>query len=241
MSIRTVKYEDMDLDRPVAIIGFPSAGLVSSIVSNFYVGQLEMPAIAGMSSPEMPPYCLISNGTAYPPVRFYGHKGKGKTGRDVIVCLSEYAPKPENCYELAHEILDFLRRKGCEDVICLEGIPKYSPEEVMVACGSGPGAAKMMKKSKLTIMDGGMVKGLSGVMLYDGPSYGMNVVTVMCPATQNIPDPGSAANFIDPIARMVPGMRVNAKPLLEEGEQIQKRIQAEQVATSKSTDANYYG
>ena len=239
MSIRTVKYEDMGLDRPVAIIGFPSTGLVSSIASNFYVGQKDMPVIAGMSSPEMPPYCLIANGMALPPVRFYGHKGTGKTGRDVIVCLSEYSPKPEQCYDLAHAIISYLARMGCEDVICLEGVPKFSPEEVMVACGSGPGAAKMLKKAKVTIMDGGMVRGLSGIMLYDGPEAGMNVVTLMCPANQNLPDPGAAANFLGPISRMVPGMRVSPKPLLQEAEQIQKRLQ-EQVS-AKSDEANYYG
>lgn len=241
MSIRTTRYGGPELERPVAIVGFPGVGLVSSIVSNFYVGQLDMPAIAGMSSPDMPPYCLISHGTAYPPVRFYGHKATTKTGRDVIVCLSEYTPKPEQCYELAHEVMGFLRRMGCEDVICLEGIPRFSPEEVMVACGSGPGAAKLMKKSKVPVMDGGMVRGLTGVMLYDGPGTGLNIVALMCPANQNLPDPGSAVGFVSPISKMVPGLRVDTKPLLDEAEEIQKRMQAERVALEKDSDSAYYG
>lgn len=240
MTIKTTKYADLGLERPVAVIGFPGAGLVSSIAPNFCIGQLSMEPIAGMASPEMPPYCLIANDMAMPPVRFYGRKGTGKTGRDTIVCMSEYSPKPEFCYELAHAILDYLRRMGCEDIICLEGLPRSSPEDKMLICGSGPGARKLMKRSKVTVMDGGMVRGLTGVLLYDGPSAGMNVVSIMCPASQTMPDPGAAAEFFGPLNRMIPSFKVDKGPLLEEADQIRKRIE-EQEAESKDETAQYYG
>ena len=68
MAVKTIRYEDMALEDPVAIIGFPSVGLVSSITANYMVGQLDMTPIAGLSSPSMPPYCLIYKGVAYPPI-----------------------------------------------------------------------------------------------------------------------------------------------------------------------------
>lgn len=240
MSIKTVRYGDMELENPVALIGFPSSGLVSSIISNFYVSQLSMPVIAAMSGPNMPPYCFVTNGKAYPPVRFYGKKGKGKNGRDVIICLSEYAPKPEEVYDLAHEIITFLRHIGVTDVVCFEGVPRFSNEEYMMICGSGPECVPMMKKSKLPIMDGGMIRGLTGVLMYDGPPAGMNVIAVLCPAAQGVPDPGSAAGFIEPIARMVPGMKVDSKPLMEEADLIKKRMD-EQQTENKDFDSQFYG
>lgn len=82
MAVKTFRYADLGLEDPVAIVGFPSVGLVSSITANYYVGQLEMEAVAGMSSPSMPPYCLIHRSRAYPPVRFYGRKHTTKTGRE---------------------------------------------------------------------------------------------------------------------------------------------------------------
>lgn len=167
MSIKTSKYEDLGLERPIAVIGFPGAGLVSSIVPNYLVGQLNMRPIAGMASPEMPPYCLIAGGYAMPPVRFYGRKGRGKNGRDLVVCMSEYAPKPEDCFLLTQEILRYLKRIGCETIICLEGVPRYTPEDVMVACGSGEGAAELIKKTKIKELPNGMIRGMSGVILYD--------------------------------------------------------------------------
>lgn len=162
MAVKTVRYSDPGLEDPVAVIGFPSVGLVSSIAANYYVGQLDMEAVAGMSSPTMPPYCLIHKATAYPPVRFYGRKHTTKTGRDVLVCLSEYAPKPDDCYELAQAILSYLKYAGVRQVICLDGIARTSDSDVPVTCGSGKGAARMMKKSKFTVMEGGWSRGSPG-------------------------------------------------------------------------------
>ena len=239
MNLRTLKYADMDLERPIAIIGFPSVGLVSSIASNFCVGKLEMQPIAGMTSPEMPPYCLMSNGQALPPVRFYGRKGTGKKGRDAIVCMSEYTPKPEHCYDLSMYILNYLRSMGCEELVCLEGVPRFSDDDGMVVCGNGPNSQKMMRKTKLTVMENGMVRGITGIMLYSAPSAGMDVVALIAPANQSMPDPGSAAGFLGPLSKIVTSFKVDSQPLLDEAEEIQKRI--DQQESVHSDDTQFYG
>lgn len=241
MAVKTFRYADLGLEDPVAIVGFPSVGLVSSITANYYVGQLEMEAVAGMSSPSMPPYCLIHRSRAYPPVRFYGRKHTTKTGRDAIVCLSEYAPKPEDCYEIAQAILGYLKYAGVRQVICLDGIARTSPDDVPVACGSSPGSSKMMQKSKFTVMEGGMVKGVTGIMLYEGPEYGMDVTALMVPANPALPDPGASAAFIPAITSMVPGLRVSAKPLLKEADEINKRLTEQAEAEAEQTQSQIYG
>ena len=233
MAVKTIRYEDMSLDDPVAVIGFPSVGLVSSIAANYMVGQLDMTPIAGLASPSMPPYCLIYKGVAYPPVRFYGRKSTTKTGRDLIVCLSEYAPKPEDCYELVQAILSFLKYMGCHDSISLEGTASINDTDGAVVCAVGPGASKMAKKSKLTVMEGGMVKGTTGIMLYEAPSMGMGVTTLMTPANPSLPDPGAAASFVPAISSMVRGLRLSPKPLLTEAEEIRKKMESEQEEVEK--------
>lgn len=240
MSIRTVKYRDMGLVKPIAIIGFPSTGLVSSILSNFYVSQYKMEVIGGMSGPEMPPYCFLYNGSAYPPVRMYGHKGKGKKGRDVIVCVSEYAPKPEQCYVFAHEMIRYLRSMDVTDVICLEGINRFSDHDEPLVCGSGPGAMDLMKKSKLDKMDNGMIRGMTGVLLYDGPLAGLNVVSIMTEGNPNIPDPGAAAKLLEPMSKMVPGLKLDPSPLLKEAEEIERHID-NQEQEERLDDSALYG
>jgi len=243
MEIRTVRYADMELESPVAIIGFPSSGLVSSIAANYYVSQLKMPVIAGFFGPDLPPYSFIYEGNAYPPIRVYGYKGKekrGKKGKDVVICLSEYAPKPEQCYSVVHEICTYLRSIGSKEVICLEGVPRMNEEDNMVVCGSGPGAPEMVKKTKLKAMESGMVRGTTGVMLYSGPFFGFDVMAVIVPGNQSLPDPGSAAGIITPVSKVVPGFKVDTSMLLKEADEIDKRLQ-EQTVTTHDDSTQIYG
>lgn len=244
MAVKTTRYTDMGLEDPVAIIGFPSVGLVSSITANFMVGNLEMEAVAGLSSPTMPPYCIIHKGVAYPPVRFYGRRHTTKTGRDLIVCLSEYAPKPEDCYEVVQGILSYLKYAGCRDIICLEGTARMTEEDNRVVCGVGPGSARMVKRSKFTPMEGGMVKGVTGILMYEAPTWGMGVTTLMVPANPSLPDPGSAAAFIPAIKSMVPGLRISDKPLIAEADEIRRKMESEQEAVERREEekaAQLYG
>ncbi len=242
MEIKTVRYSDMELDSPAAIIGFPSSGLVSSIAANYYVSQFKMPVIAGLYGPDMPPYCFVYEGASYPPVRLYGYKGKekrGKKGKDVIICLSEYAPKPEQCYDMVHAICTYLRSMGVKEVICLEGIPRIGDMEAVV-CGSGPGSRDMEKKTKLKIMESGMVRGTTGVMLYSGPQFGFDVMAIVVPGNQNIPDPGSAARIIGPVSKVVPGFKVDESALLKEADEINKRLE-EQTVQEPIENTQIYG
>ena len=241
MTIKTTRYSDMGLERPIAVVGFPGAGLVSSIVPNYLVGQLSMTPLAGMSSPEMPPYCLIAGGLAMPPVRFYGRKGKGKNARDMIVCMSEYAPKPEDCYLLAEEILRYLKRMGCETIVCLEGVPRYTEEDVMMVRGCGENTRDLMRKTKLKELSNGMIRGMTGVMLYDGPGWGIDVISLVCPANQSLPDPGAAVGFLKPLSKLVPGLKVNPQPLMDEADQIKKRMDEQAAENNDLLSRQIYG
>ena len=78
------------------------------------------------------------------------------------------------------------------------------------------------------------------MLLYDGPNYGITVLAMLCPANQSMPDPGSAANLLQPISKLIPGMRVNPKQLLEEADQIQKKID-EAAEEKKQSTAPYFG
>ena len=133
---------------------------------------------------------------------------------------------------------------GCHDIISLEGTARVNDTDGPVVCGVGPGAAKMAKKSKLTVMEGGMVKGTTGIMLYEAPTMGMGVTTLMTPANPALPDPGSAASYIPAISSMIPGLRLSAKPLLAEAEEIRKKMESEQEAVDRREEeraAQIYG
>ncbi len=227
MAIDTHVYSYPMLNDPVAIVGFPSVGLVSSIMASYCITQMELAPVVGFNGPGMPPYCIITSGVAYPPVRIFGGRGRTKTARDILVCTAEFAPKAEDCYEMGLAVLEGLRDLGCRQVVCLEGMPRMSPDDTLVACSSGVSAAEMVEKSGVTKLDNGMIKGLSGVMMAEAGPLGMSVATLLCPANPAMPDPGAAAGFLEPLGKMIKGFRISPKPLLEEAEQIRKKADSQ--------------
>ena len=227
MDIDTIQYEDMSLNDPIAVVGFPSVGLTSSIMANMYIKSLEMKPLIGMASWTMPPYCLVSDGYVMPPLRFFGYKNKRKGGHDVIVCMTEYAPKPEDCYAIVNRILTYFRSKGVKTVICMEGAPKFEKSKTLVVA-AGPNSEALVKKTGLDTLKEGMIRGLTGIMMYLGPSKGMDVVSIMVPATSGVPDPGSSAEFIEPISKLIPGFKVKPTELLKEAAIIQGQIEEAQ-------------
>lgn len=227
MDLEIIQYNDMDFKDPIAVVGFPSVGLTSSIMANMYVKSLKMTPIAGMASSTMPPYCLVSEDDILPPLRFYGYKNKRKDGHDVILCMSEYAPKPEDCFAIANRIIMFLRQKGCRTIICMEGSPKFDKSKTLVVA-AGPNSEKLIKKSKLDRMTDGMIRGLTGVMMYEAPNKGLDIISIMVPAAQGVPDPGSSVSFIEPISRLIPGFKTKSEELLKEAELIQSQIEMAQ-------------
>ena len=227
MDIETIQFNEMSFNDPVAVIGFPSIGLTSSIMANMYIKSLDMVPIAGMASPSMPPYCLINEEYSMPPLRFYGYKNKRKNGHDVIVCMTEYSPKPEDCYALANRVLLYLRQKGVRTIVSMEGTPRFENSQIL-AVAAGPNAKKLLKKSGVQPMMDGMIRGLTGVLLYMAPSKGMDIITIMVPATSGVPDPGSSASFIEPISKLIPGFKTNPSELLKEAQIIEEQMESAQ-------------
>ncbi|MDR3206656.1 MAG: PAC2 family protein, partial [Candidatus Methanoplasma sp.] len=121
--VRVMRYSDAKYENPTALVGLPSIGLVGSILSSFVIREMKMSVIAGIASPDLPPYCMIQGGIPYPPIRIYGcaRNGADEPGGDLVIVTSEIAPPPEQCYALAIAILGVLSDLGVSKIICLEG------------------------------------------------------------------------------------------------------------------------
>ncbi|MDR2866789.1 MAG: PAC2 family protein [Methanomassiliicoccaceae archaeon] len=241
------KYKDLKWSDPVAIVGFPSVGLASSIAANFLARALELEVIGGISSREFPPYAVIQNGVPLPPVRLYAGRRNCDEGSAVncdglIVVTSEFMPKLEQHHPLAVSLMDWFEANGVKTVICLEGIPQFGPNDHILGVGSTATANEIMDKYSIERLEDSLVRGTSGVMLYEGAMRGMNVITILSPSRADMPDPGSAAKLMEPLAKMFPELKIDTGPLFKDAEEIEKRMEAHSVSLGGSNDKNFlYG
>ena len=257
---RVMKFSEPELRDPVAVVGFPTVGLVGSILSGLLVKELDLPVVAGITSPDMPPYTFVSDGLPCPQIRIMAgqprrvrRKKKAETKEedapakktrskphDVVVVTSEIAPKPEQTYDISRTILDTLRSLGVNDIICLEGVAGYEASAPLGGVGGNEDTRKKLEDAGLTLMKDGIVRGVSGILLMEGSYEGMNVMSLMVPANAQLPDPRAAARLMDPITAMYPRIAIDTEPLFREAEEIDSRVQAQQALEGDPSTGGIY-
>lgn len=226
-------YKDKEMKNAIALVGFPSIGLVSSIATGFLARQLDLEIIAGFSSPEFPPYAMIQNGVPMPQIRIYAgdRECDDETGMDcdsLVVITSEFMPKAELHHPIVEAILEWLEERDIKTVITLDAIPLFNPDEyVLLGAGSTPNARETMSNYGITEFEEGMIRGTSGILLFEGANRGIDVMTLLGSARADMPDPRGAAKLMEPLGKMLPELKIDTEPLYAEADELEKRLMAQ--------------
>lgn len=250
-NIREVVLSEVKLNNPVAVTGFPTAGLVGSILAAHMHKMMNLPVIGGYTSPDLPPYAFVYNGRICPQIRVMagtpavkrkkGVKTKSvpkKDRRDVVVITTEIAPKPEMSCDLAHSILDTLQRLGVKDLVCFEGVGGIDTDGPVVCIPGSEKTRAMAEENGIEIMDNGIVRGISGSLMLEASLRGLDSMSLVIPASIQTPDPGAAARFIGPLSAMYPALAVDDSQLIKEADVIAQRLQA---GNQPEDPTNIYG
>jgi uncharacterized protein len=226
--VEIIDFEEADLHNATVIAGFPSIGLVSTIVANYLIDALGLKQIGALNSPHFPTLSVVHTGEPLSPVRIYG--GTLDTGDKIAVFVSEFKPKPNLINSLSLSILDWVQKKKCKLLISPEGMVvegKASEGDNVVdayAIGSTENARKMLQTKNIAQFKNGIIAGVSGVLLNKGKHENFDVIAILSEAHPNYPDARAAASAINVIATVV-GVDINVGPLYDEAERNEKQLQ----------------
>jgi uncharacterized protein len=222
------EYKDSQIAKSMAVIGFPSVGLVSSIAANYIVRTMKLDRIATIICKDFPPYTILHDGMPSPPVRIYAGKricnGDGEKCEQIVVILSEFMPRADLIKRLSEVILDWCQKKGIDTILTLEGVnTSDSPQETRIFGVGTTGRTKdMLKTYRISEMREGMVSGISGVLLSEGDRLSIDVMCLLGPAKADMPDARGAARLLEIIGEMLPEIKLDPQPLRMEAEAIEK-------------------
>ena len=225
--VEIIDFEDIDLHNATVIAGFPSIGLVSTIVANYLIDAIGLRQVGALNSPHFPTLSVVHTGEPLSPVRIYG--GTLETGEKIAIFVSEFKPKPNLINSLSNAILKWVQQKKCKLLISPEGMVvegKSSGGENIVdayAIGSTENARKTLQAKNIPQFKNGIIAGVSGVLLNKGKQENFDVISILSEAHPNFPDARAAASAINVIATVV-GVDINVGPLYEEAERIEKQL-----------------
>jgi uncharacterized protein len=131
--IDIIDIKEKNIKGAYVIDGFPSVGLVGSIVANYLVSFLNLEQIAIVDSVYFPSISLVREGVPLSPVRVYGGSLGTKGQEKVVVFVSEFQPAQDILKTLAITMMDWVEDHKCKMVISPEGLLSKEVSERMEA------------------------------------------------------------------------------------------------------------
>jgi uncharacterized protein len=243
-SVRIYEVKRVDVEGAIVIDGFPSVGLVSSIVANYLIDTLEMEQIGIVESPAFPTVSLIRDGNPQHPVRIYaGRPRSDRTGRPadkLVAFVSEFHPPPSVIYPLATAIMDWVQEQRCGMIVSPEGLVVERPAHESHAPGRSRtpklsdvkiyGVASTRKARELYIEPNmtpfleGVITGIAGILLNEGRRRNFDVLTFLAEAQPDYPDARAAAKVIESINAVLLRTPLDPVPLYKEAERIEQQL-----------------
>ncbi len=230
--IQIYEIKRMDLRGATVIDGFPSVGLVSSIVANYLINALNLVQIGIMDSVYFPTVALVREGQPMNPVRIYA--GPKVEGHDqVVVFISEFQPPANLIKSIAATVLDWAQDARCNLLVCPEGlivdsqgIEDEDHQLDVYGIGSTEKSMSMLRENRVNIFEEGVITGVAGVLLNEGRKRDFDVITLLSEAHPDYPDARAAARVIETIDKLMLHTELDARPLYEEAERIELQLKS---------------
>jgi uncharacterized protein len=248
-SVKIHEIVKQNLKGAVLIDGFPSIGLVGTIVANFLINTLKLEQIGIIDSPRFPAISVVKDGEPHSPMRLYSGEQVCNDGtcNQVVVCVSEFTPPAEITKDLVNSLLDWAEKNGCTKVISAEGFnsgPKEKGKENEVyGITSTEGSRVWIEEAKVKPFTYGTVGGITGALLNEGKIRKMNVLGLLAEVSEDLPDARAAASVIKAIDELLLAIELDPGPLLKEAESLEQEVKVvrDQAPPEVSSVPRYIG
>jgi uncharacterized protein len=249
--IKIYELRRVDLKGATVIDGFPSVGLVSSIVANYLINILELEQIGMMDSEAFPTVSLIRDSEPNHPVRIYAGTTKDGKGDKIVAFISEFQPPQNIIKPIAETIIDWAQDQWCSLIVCPEGMviereqeaPKDEGQIRVYGVGSTQRSREFMLEPNVKPFKEGVITGVAGVLLNEGKRRNFDVIALLAEAHPDYPDARAAARVIEILDRLLLHTKIDARPLYEEAERIETQLKAIQTTakTGPTEQAPHHG
>lgn len=235
---------DWDFNAPMILVGFPSQGLVGAIVASYLVPKLDMEMVATMDSPHLPPVASVREGSAVSPVQIFASTTRcGIDGGcdQLIVIRSDAAPPPEHVDTINREILAYADEIGADTLLTLEGAPtQMNQEDEHVFAVPNLHYDVDYDAIPAEPFPDGSISGFSASLLTEANRANHPVLCLFTAVQENRPDASAAARLIQTADVLVPGIKMEPKPFMEQAkayeEDLKEALQEQQRSMKDSED-----
>ncbi|MCD6461572.1 MAG: proteasome assembly chaperone family protein [Thermoplasmata archaeon] len=237
--VEIYEIKKKELKGGIVVDGFPSVGLVSSIVANYLINLFDLEQIGVVDSIYFPTVSLIKESEPLNPVRIYATREEEES--PLVVFISEFQPSPNIIKPIASAMLDWAIEQRCSLVISPEGLVvdtsevegKLEEDDIkeqrlaVYGVGSTKEVRDLIKQhDEISEFTEGIISGVAGVLLNEGKMRDFPVLGLLTEAHPDYPDARSAAKVIEIMDKIILNRNIDAEPLYREAEKVEAQIKA---------------
>lgn len=241
----SVLTEDVELDAPMLVEGFPGVGLVGKIAADHLVDAFDMTHYANVHCEGIPPVATYSEGerSLRTPVRLYADAERGLT-----VLQSDVPIQPQAATKLAGCLADWFDEHDMTPLY-LSGLPRQKDDEPpeVYGIGTGDGESLLSEADVDAPAETGMISGPTGALLAHAVERDRTSVALVVESDPRFPDPEAARALLSRGIQPLTGVEVDMDDLVDKAEEIRqakeqlaRRMQESDEESSKAQPLRMY-
>jgi len=225
------EIEQVKLNKPIIIEGFPGVGMVGTISASYLSENLGMKLIGYLTSNLFPPIAAIHDYRPVSPARIYASEK-----HNLIVLFSEFVIPSEIVYPLSEKIIEWAKKKNAAAIYSLAGIATENPIDKIFGIASNPAMGEKLKAGGIDLIREGATQGVSGVLIAECASQNFPAANIMVQTNAPL-DPSASAKLLDKLSELI-GTKIDTKALSTEGKKIEGKMK-EALDKMKKMDTGY--
>ena len=225
-------HESAKLEGATIVMGFPGVGFSSPIAANYLIKKLDMEQVGHVVSGDFPPVASIHEFRPQHPMRIY-QKGS------LVVMTMEFAPSGELVRPLGSHLLAWAFEGKAKRMLVLDTLTPTDVQTLLednrsiYSVGTTENDRTQLEAAGMNQVEEGMITGLAGVLLADGASIGVPVMSIMSEAHPMFPDVRAAVQLLEEGAKVAEEMRVDLSELQENAAEVEKTVQEQGAQAQK--------
>jgi len=221
--------KELELEKPILIVGLPGVGLVGKLVAEHLVSELNAEKVFEVYSPHFPPQVLVNEDCTVRPVSNSIYLGKANE-QDVLFLVGDHqSASSQGHYELCTLYLKLAAELGVSRIYTLGGYPtgKLVHENVVLGVANSLELIEEIKAYGVEFREaepsGGIV-GASGLLVAFSRLENLDAVCLMGMTPGYLMDPKSAQNLLGVVCQIL-GIEVDTTALEEKVKEMESVVE----------------
>lgn len=227
-SVDPTNKNQIKLNNPILIVGFPSSGLLGTICINYIVDKLKMKQISCVDSEFIVPGVIYFRGTLKHSFRIYSNDSGTLCA---LICESPIFLR--GIHSISDTIVQWCVQRNIAEVIVLGGFEtsQYSAKRETIVLSSSKAENFILDSNENGVVDflepSSFVGGIYGGIISSCLSQDLQCTALFTTTTIGLPDPEGAALLIETMAKITNKqvLTIDTKELRKESENLRKSLQ----------------